>query len=553
MYPNQEVSDLRNAGRTEDAYKKARELLVTHPDDYYLKNSFGWVLYDKVKAIVNRAREDASNAGSAGGAVRRLLLEYARLALPRPDLLFSLLLSQTLRIPVKLDFLPAFLAWAGLESFRPEDYQAQHGQEDDTVFESLIEKAARVNAKAVRGGDEEKLKEFALSLLDKAIAEAEIQSVSWLQYGKALLLGELGRTDDARVLLLPFVREKRAEFWAWHALSKIEEKQNPELALALSAKASLTCSNEKFGLSVYEDVGRLAASAGKGGLARWATDRAVTIRQENGWRIPDSLRTLIESDWYEAAPTLEDPTSELKVCARAADQIVYADCPRYEANFLGEFKAKSGKLMLKVAVKEGGRAVEIVSPAKGLTGVENYRVGDAISVGVLHQEQRSTIIEMKPRTGGAEFDCLDSIYGIVDHQNREKGLVSIYISEDEFCLLPYPQFDSAREWAAGSPVLILCTRSEDRLRPYQAKIVKFQETEWITRISGDISIHQKGFGFVNDVFIPPHLARTFEDGREVSVVAVRKRNKKTNELGWTAVAPVSDVVVEFEKYRKRGY
>ena len=536
VYPNQEIWNLRKAGQTEEAYIRGRALLAESPDDFYLKGAFGWVLYDKIKAIADGARSGDPNTSNVVVKTRDLLREYARLELPRPKLLFSLLLSQTLRLPVvKIEFLPAFLLWAGLDSFRPEDYLAQHNKEVDTVFEPLVEKAARTVAKVVRGSHEERLKEFSLSLLQKAIEESEVQGLNWLQYSKARLLGELGHIEDARALLLPFVREKRSDFWAWHALSKIEEQENPGLALALCAKASLTCNDAKFGLSVFEDIACLAANSQKFDLAKWSVDRAVLIRQENCWRIPESLRLLVESEWYPSALTLEDATHELEVCSRDADRVVYADCPRLEATFLGTFKSKAGKLMIKVGIRETGHSVEIVSPAKGLVGVETSHVGDAVTVGVLRQEYLSTIVELKPRERGEPFDCLDRVYGVVDHQNHDKGLASVYVSEKEYCLLPYTEFNSAREWNSGSPVTIWCTHSKDRLRPYRAGVGSFQETEWIMRVNGRLSVLPEGFGFVENVFVPPRLAQTLEDGSKVSLVAVRKRNKKTDELGWTAV------------------
>lgn len=552
MYPNQEISSLRKSGRVDDAYRRGHELLRDHPDDYYLRNIFGWVLYDKVKLVVDRARTHQGNAGSAAGEVRALLREYARLDLPRPELLFSLLLSQVLRVPGKLDFLPAFMLWAGLGCFRPEDFQAQESKDGDMVFEPLVEKAARAVAKFVRGGNDDSLKNFAVEMLDKAIAECEVQGLPWLHYSKALLFGELGRTDDARALLLPFVREKRADFWAWHALSKIEEAEDASLALALCARACLTCKDAKFGLSVFEDLARLAVAVERFDLAKWSADRAVSIRQENGWRIPESLRTLAESDWYRSAPELANAASELENCARAADRVVYRDCPRVPASFLGTFKAKSGKLMAKVAIRDDCHSIEMVSPAKGLVDGDTFHVGESVTVGILREEHRSSFIEITPRAEGEPFDCLESIYGVVDHLNQEKRLVSVYVTATEFCLLPFRDFESVSGWKPGSPVEMLCTHSDDRLRPYHAEISRFQETEWVSRVSGEISVHPKGFAFVNDVFVPPHLAKLYEDGREVSLLAVRKINKKTNSLGWTAIAPASDVVVELEKYRKRG-
>lgn len=130
---------------------------------------------------------------------------------------------------------------------------------------------------------------------------------------------------------------------------------------------------------------------------------------------------------------------------------------------------------------------------------------------------------------------LREVYGVIDHQNSEKALASVYITATEFCLLPHKEFPSAKAWAPGASVVICCTDFEGRLRPYHAIKTSFQKTEWITRVAGEISVHPKGFAFVNDVFVPPHLAQAYESGQEVTFVAVRKLNKKTNKLGWAAI------------------
>ena len=71
---------------------------------------------------------------------------------------------------------------------------------------------------------------------------------------------------EAQALLLPFVRKKRGDFWAWHVLGKMEEGTDPERALALYAKACLTCGDPKFGVNVFEDLSRVASENGQVGL-----------------------------------------------------------------------------------------------------------------------------------------------------------------------------------------------------------------------------------------------------------------------------------------------
>ena len=57
MYPNQEVTKLRKEGRLDEAYSRGYELIEENPDDRYLADSVGWVLYDKVKKIVDESNQ----------------------------------------------------------------------------------------------------------------------------------------------------------------------------------------------------------------------------------------------------------------------------------------------------------------------------------------------------------------------------------------------------------------------------------------------------------------------------------------------------------------
>ena len=42
----------------------------------------------------------------------------------------------------------------------------------------------------------------------------------------------------------------------------------------------------------------------------------------------------------------------------------------------------------------------------------------------------------------------------------------------------------------------------------------------------------------DETIVPPHLARDYEHADEVLMIAVRKTNPKTNQLGWTALGKV---------------
>jgi hypothetical protein len=248
MYPSQEVMALRKAGDPRAALARGRELLAEHPSDRYLRGSVGWVLYDLLKAEVMRTPPAESQPAEPEmvARVQRLLAEYMRLELAPPDLLFSQILFQTLRLHGETQFLPRFLMWAGIDAFREEDFRSQSGK-DEHVFEPLVERAARKAAGVARKQQDADAQRFAISLIDRALQRADVQGPQWLNYHKALLLERLGRHEDATALLVPFVRQKSSEFWAWHALGKVKEHGDAGLALALYAMALQTCKDPAFG------------------------------------------------------------------------------------------------------------------------------------------------------------------------------------------------------------------------------------------------------------------------------------------------------------------
>jgi len=95
------VKEKRQAGDLSAALALGRELLKEHPEDRFLKNEIGWVLYQKLKDCVQNARAfpDQTDNQAVGQQIRNYLGEYSRLNLDRPDLLFSLLTSWAFKAP----------------------------------------------------------------------------------------------------------------------------------------------------------------------------------------------------------------------------------------------------------------------------------------------------------------------------------------------------------------------------------------------------------------------------------------------------------------------
>ncbi|MEI6705953.1 MAG: hypothetical protein WCK96_02335 [Methylococcales bacterium] len=467
-HPNQEVTNLRKAGQLTEAYTRGYELLKENPDDKYLANAIGWVLHDKIKQLVSEAKQLKSVDNGLSINIYDILREYAKLNVIRPDFLFSFLLIQTFQFPKELKFLPKFMMWAGIDSFRPDDFQTQDGNEG-VVYESLVEKVARKTAKVAHElslqeySNLKEIQEFTIALIDLAFAQAKIQKPEWLNYHKALLLHKLGRSKDSQELLIPFVKQKRSDYWTWHALAKVVEISEPKRALTLYAKACLTCKDENFGVNVFEDLSRLASQQNELALAKWSANQSFTIRNKNEWHIPQSLRNLLDADWYIHTENIPNPDNLLKDVAADAEKIIWVNCSEYEANYIESFQTKNDKKMVKFGLTIQGESQEIVCPAQKLLNNHNLVFGEPVTVTIDESDNRLTIIALEKREAGKCFDSLMIKTGV---------------------------FRSA----------------------------------------------QGGFGFMDDVFIPPNLASQLENAQTVSFAVVKKLDKKKNKWGLTAVS-----------------
>jgi hypothetical protein len=54
--------------------------------------------------------------------------------------------------------------------------------------------------------------------------------------------------------------------------------------------------------------------------------------------------------------------------------------------------------------------------------------------------------------------------------------------------------------------------------------------------AGELEVTEKGFGFVNDTFIPPSLIEDGMGGKRVSILKVLDFDKSKNRPGWKAIS-----------------
>ncbi|MCY3628027.1 MAG: hypothetical protein OXG88_10360 [Gammaproteobacteria bacterium] len=540
-YPNQELNALRKSGQIEAAYELGQELMKQYPNNEYLKGAFGWVLYDKIKQVIDKTPSDGLISEGTHSQIRGFFAEYAKLGLKRGDLLFSLMARLLLKLPNLPSFFPKFLCWAGMHSFREEDFQSEKGSEGSDIYPSLVERLAGRVGKLVASkpdGYDRSIREFALELVEAALNKCQVQNPLWLRYRKGQLLCKLGQQKEAREHILYILKKKQGEYWAWQALADCECVHSPSNALAFYVKAYQTAVKKEFTVKVLEDIVPLARNTGSPELAKWAVDEHVSIRQKNEWSFPESLKAHLSADWYSVAVKLDNPKQKLAKYAEPAESLLFGEDSWSKANLLEVFSNKEGKKFLKISCQFETENLIGVVPVKRYPNFISMKSGAPVYAVIESGESRKQVLALKARDEGQAFDCLPKAHGVLDHHNREKELASVYLTPDEFCLLYYTDFREVIGWEVGCSVVVAYTHERNRYTAHEVKVEAFRESEWVCRKTDTLRIHKGGFGFVRDIFVPPSLVRDDLNGIQVSVVALKKPKKKdgSKELGWKAVS-----------------
>ena len=138
---------------------------------------------------------------------------------------------------------------------------------------------------------------------------------------------------------------------------------------------------------------------------------------------------------------------------------------------------------------------------------------------------------------GKPWDCLKTASGIIENLNKEGTRGGIFIDKHTKAILM--ETSSSAPLQEGDPVQVLMTQNpvkDDRWEAwFPQPLEQLPEHSDITLREGDLKVHQKGFAFVDDAFIPPPLVDKALDQQPVKVLCINEFNKAKGTFGWKAV------------------
>ena len=269
-------------GRFDEAVRLYQQALEEDPSNDRVKVSCGWAIRNQLKEAVRREPCDIRRVDS-------LVRQFARLDPPRAELVSQLVLSDLASVADRYEpFFGFATRWFGLAHLADSEYmpvrkastigsralskrlhEAGKSFGNSTSYPGLGTKVVKAVAKSAikKANPEEAL--AILPFLDKAIRYAEEDF--WLTYhkGKLLLRGE--KPEAAREFLLPIVRAKRTDSWAWAILAHTYSNDEAQKAIACLCKAVEVERDRALSVEHPHGTGEALVSGWGGGRCEFRT------------------------------------------------------------------------------------------------------------------------------------------------------------------------------------------------------------------------------------------------------------------------------------------
>ncbi|WP_244298196.1 tetratricopeptide repeat protein [Aliivibrio finisterrensis] len=446
----------------QEAWNVGFQALESTPQDSYLKGALFWVCYEFLKQQQEKISKRASSSGNFRPSdyefeqIENLLQTVMNLEIETGGLEYKMLLVQFRK---NLEWFPTLVhcvlrhqgALFDHETMQP--FQAEKGEVPSLMLSSTRQiVAAWLRAKTQWQIEFESV--IALINLTKS-SVTDTKHLIWLDYDYAKCLIVTGQLEQARALILPILRKKQKESWAWGALAATYRSENPEFAIKFFAKGIVSAHEITFSLRLLNGIVPLLVEKQRFAEASMCVKTALSVYQSNGWKVKPDLERLSQNQWYAA--TVDQSQLNTYLSSISLDASDFLNGPVTKVKALVENIHKSEKGFHTFVNKSTSYSVRMgVHKAKGRPEVGSY-----VELSLSQKEGEFEVVASKP--------CQD---GNIDD---------------------------------------------------------------VSYIEGELRIAPKGFGFVEDTFIPPFVIDETPSGSQVKALRVMTWDKVKSRYSWKAI------------------
>jgi tetratricopeptide (TPR) repeat protein len=304
--PFRTVTNLRKSGNLQEAWNVGFVALEQSPQDAYLKGSLFWVCYEYLK----QHQEKITKRGASSNNYRPTDFEFKQIEnllqtimgfqIPTGGLEYKMLLVQCKK---NIKWFPTLIHCVLNHQDTLFDHEAkQPFQAEKGEVPSLMLSTARQVASGWLRAREDWQLDFnrVMGFLDLTRQQvSDIKHLIWLDYDQAKCLVVSGQYEQARALILPILRKKQSESWAWGALAATYQNQDSDLAIKFFAKGITSAHEITFSLKLLQGVIPLLLAKQQQAEASMCLKTALSVYRTNGWKIKKELAQLSVQPWYD--------------------------------------------------------------------------------------------------------------------------------------------------------------------------------------------------------------------------------------------------------------
>jgi hypothetical protein len=274
------------------------------------------------------------------------------LLFPKPSEGYSFLFKALHKCLKESVIYTQFADWWDFKNFRPEDFQKDkmpNGKEIMAIAEqAYIAYAKHLLPKKGIDGSIIFNKEKTLAFLP--LLEAIVENYPQYQYPgyfQAKLLLALGdNADHILAILLPFVKRKKNDFWAWDVLSEVFPEEQ-EKVIACYCKALSLRSPEEMLVNLRQRMATIFINKNLFNEAKTEIENLSAARVREGWALPNIVNHWKQQEWYKTAQAKKSNVEYYAQYTHLADELLYSDKP--EETVIVDFVNSDRKMLNFIA------------------------------------------------------------------------------------------------------------------------------------------------------------------------------------------------------------
>lgn len=452
-----QVMEMRKKGNNAEAYEMALNDYQQEPENEWTKRALSWCLFDSLKANASVAQKDLFlkkltevrdlnlpaeekmfwnnltwpiNSIVRDCSKMQFLPMDVLLALfdtikdfpfVKPSKEYSVLLSAFMTLKDKWNKFIEFCDWWDFENFRKEDYEQDTLPNGRRMPCSMAESAYIAYAKhLIAKGDKEAIHSFLPKLQELSDKHPEMQYPNFY-IGKLLLaLGNTGK--ETLDVLLPFVRKKQNEFWAWQLLAEALENDE-EKYMACLLRAVNCNTKEQFLPNIHFILAKAFKQMHYYADARFHLEKYFEIKVEAQTKISFEARKMSNEKWF--AEAVNQKASYNLDYMTITNEIIFSDIQE--------------KYAVVSHVNRDKRIANFIY-GKGEEGYLKYdrflkklSVGDFVKIRIrdISSERRMNIFSIRLVKDCFETDYLKKVDGVVS-TNRSNTAYFVNSDNDSF-------------------------------------------------------------------------------------------------------------------------